>query len=226
MAGTVAEVEVPADEFALKQMLSTTDGIEFEVERVVAHDDGRVMPFVWVSGSESELEEIEALLADDPSVEQVELLAELPDEWLYQMEWVSEIEMLVQVLVEEEGTVLAAMGNKEKWNLRTLFPNRNSLSRTYKYCDEHGLSMEIINIYQLEDGRQGRFGLTDDQQTALTLAYDHGYYSIPREATTEDLAEELNVTHQAVSERLRRGHENMIENGLILGGGADDQDKK
>ncbi|WP_227378576.1 helix-turn-helix domain-containing protein [Haladaptatus halobius] len=36
-------------------------------------------------------------------------------------------------------------------------------------------------------------------------------YSIPRDATANDLAEELGVTHQALSERLRRVHGNLID---------------
>ncbi|WP_458209330.1 helix-turn-helix domain-containing protein [Haladaptatus sp. NG-SE-30] len=222
MSGTVVELEMPAEEFALKQTLSSVEGVKFEIERVVAHSRGRVMPFVWVSNGDRE--GIQTALEDDPSIDEIELLADLEDEWLYRMEWVDQIETLVQILIEEEGTVLAASGNKGSWNLRILFAERDSVSRTYEYCEESGLSLNILNIYQIEEGRKGRFGLTDDQQDVLTAAYDNGYYEIPREKDAGDLADELGITHQAVSERLRRAHENLVKNAIIIGRGAENED--
>ncbi|WP_227379726.1 helix-turn-helix domain-containing protein [Haladaptatus halobius] len=226
MPATVVEVELRADEFALYHTLSHTEGIEFEIERVAAHDQNHVMPFVWVSGGDIDHDEFEAILADDPSLDQLELLADVDGERLYQMEWVSEIETLVEILITEEATILAATGNKESWNLRTLFPDRDALSRTHDYCQDNGLSFDILTIYQLDEGRQGRFGITEDQQEALTRAYDSGYYNIPRKATAEEIADELGVSHQALSERLRRGHESLVKNALIIGRGADEREKK
>ncbi|WP_227379998.1 bacterio-opsin activator domain-containing protein [Haladaptatus halobius] len=225
MPATIVEVELSADEFALSHTLSSVEGVKFEIERVVAHEDDRVMPFVWVSGGDIDRDEFEAILTEDPSLDQLELLADVDDEWLYQMEWVSEIETLVQILVTEEATILAATGNQDSWNLRTLFPDRDALSRTHDYCQEKGLPFEILNIYQLDEGRQGRFGITEDQQEALTRAYDSGYYNIPRKATAEEIADELGVSHQALSERLRRGHGSLVKNALIIGRGADEREK-
>lgn len=225
MVATVAEIEIPANEFALSHSLSMLTGLKCEVERVVAHDGDGIVPFVWISGVKNR-DTVESTLADDPSTTEVELLSDLDDEWLYQMEWVSQIKMLVQVLVEEKGTIMAAAGNEQNWNLRAIFPNRDSLSRTYEYCEENGLTFDLLNIYHLEDGRKGRFGLTEEQQTTLTVAHERGYYQVPRGATAEDLAEELEISHQAVSERLRRGHGSLVENTLILGQGADNPDKK
>ncbi|MFC7142999.1 helix-turn-helix domain-containing protein [Halosimplex aquaticum] len=58
----------------------------------------------------------------------------------------------------------------------------------------------------------GGFHLTDEQFTTVKAALDRGYYKVPREATLEELANELDVSHQALSERLRRGHRTLIEN--------------
>jgi predicted DNA binding protein len=220
MAGTVVEVEIPIEEFALRQTISELPSIDFEIERAVAHDTDRVMPFVWVQGDETDREEFESVLHDDPSLEQFELIADLDDEWLYRMEWITEIEALIQILVEEQGTILAAVGTHEGWNLRILFADRDSLSRTFDYCETHGLTLDVISIYQLEDGREGRLGLTEEQQETLIYAFEAGYFDIPRETNSKELAADLDISHQAVSERLRRGYANLIQNTLIIGEGA------
>lgn len=219
MVGTVVEVEIPADEFALWETLTEHETLEFEIERVVAHESDRVMPFVWASGGEGDMESI---LEEDTSVQNLQLLADLDEEQLYQMEWTDRIQTLIHILVDEEATVLSASGNSSHWHLRILFPDRNALSDTYDYCRENDLTLDIRNIYELEQGRKGRFGLTDEQQDTLTLAFERGYYDIPREASAENLADDLEVSHQAISERLRRGHRSLVKNTLIIGRNADE----
>lgn len=215
MSGTVAKLELPADEFALHRTLSTLDGIQFEIERVVAYETERIMPLVWVT--RADFDTVDGALEDDSSVANVELLSDLDDERLYQMEWVERIDTLIEILVEEHGTVIAAFGTEKGWNLRVIFPDRDSLSRTYDHCTEQGLSMNIASVYDLDEGRQGRFGLTDDQQDLLTVAFDQGYYAIPRDCTLAELADDLEASHQALSERMRRAHRNVVKNAVIIG---------
>ncbi len=62
----------------------------------------------------------------------------------------------------------------------------------------------------------GQYGLTDPQYEVLTLACDRGYFAIPRQAELDDLAEELGVSHQALSERLRRGVEALVTDTLLV----------
>ena len=220
MDGTIAELELPADEFALWETLRSLEEVEFEIERVVAHDPERVMPYVWVSGANDA--DLDAALEVDSSVDALEVLADLEDERLYRMEWVDRIETLVRILVEEEGTILAAFGRGNSWALRTLFPAREALSRTHEYCEEARLTMEVKSIYRLDEGRGGRFGLTDNQQSTLVSAFEHGYYDIPRGVTAEELAEQLEISHQALSEQLRRAHGSLVENAIVIGRGVQD----
>jgi Predicted DNA binding protein len=57
--------------------------------------------------------------------------------------------------------------------------------------------------------------LTDTQREALVLAYERGYFNSPRESSLEAIGEELGITQQSLSSRLRRGHRRLIENTLI-----------
>ncbi len=226
MTGTVVEVEIPINEFALRQTVSKFPSIDFEIERAVAHDADRVMPFIWVQSDEIDRDEFETVIGNDPSLEQFDLIADLDEEWLYRMEWITEIEALIHILVEEQGTILSAVGSQAGWNLRILFADRDALSRTFEYCKTQGLTFNIINIYQFEEGREGRLGLTEEQQDTLISAFEAGYFDIPREANAEKLAADLGISHQAVSERLRRGYANLIQNTLIIGEGAGKEQSK
>lgn len=54
-------------------------------------------------------------------------------------------------------------------------------------------------------------GLTDDQHEALRTAYELGYFDIPRQASLEAVAGELEISASAASERLRRAQTELIE---------------
>lgn len=42
---TIAELRIPADEFVLQHTLDTLD-VDFEIERIVAHDPEEIMPYI------------------------------------------------------------------------------------------------------------------------------------------------------------------------------------
>ena len=214
--GTIAEISLSPDEFALWDTFGRLPDIQFEVARVVAHNADRAMPFIWVAGEA--LDDLDDALEADPSVENVKLVADLDDERLYQMDWIDQIEFIVHVLVEEDATVLSAQGSKRSWHLRVLFPDRDALSKTFDFSHDHDLSVEIEQIYELEDAeRGGEYGLTEGQYETLVAAHDEGYYRIPRGVTQEELADVLGISRQALSERFRRGHGRLVKNALVVG---------
>jgi hypothetical protein len=53
-------------------------------------------------------------------------------------------------------------------------------------------------------------GLTAAQREAIRAAADRGYFKVPREVSLKELAEQLGVSEQAVSQRLRRGLGNLV----------------
>ena len=54
-------------------------------------------------------------------------------------------------------------------------------------------------------------GLTDQQHEALRTAYELGYFDIPRRASLQEVAAELDISASSVSERLRRAQTRLIE---------------
>ena len=66
-------------------------------------------------------------------------------------------------------------------------------------------SVEILQLqpYQPESDRLFQ-ELTDRQQEVLLTAIENGYYRTPREATHEDIAEDLSCSTSVVGQHLRR----------------------
>lgn len=214
---TIAELTLPAAEFALHETLETVPDAKFEVERVVAHNSQRVMAFVWAAGKGIEREVLETVLDEDPSVENVTTLAEFEDNWLYHMEWVTDIRVVLHVLLEHDGTILTADGCDDQWYLRVLFPDRESLFATHEFCQEEDLTLDVRRIYELDSERRDQYGLTDAQHETLVTALECGYFDIPQRTTLDELAAEFDISRQALSERLHRGHKALIESALVVG---------
>ena len=217
---TIAELELPADEFALWETLEALPDARFEVVQVVARNQNCAIPYLWIRYDDR------AALADalehDPSIEDATLLEDLDGEYLYRMRWTYRIRVLIHILVEEEGTVLNARGGAGRWRFRVLFPSRDSLSTTHDFCEASDYSIDLVQVYELDSTRHGRFGLTESQYETLTRAHELGYYEVPRRIDMQGLAGEFDISYQSVSERLRRGHGNFVANALGWGSLDDD----
>jgi predicted DNA binding protein len=218
---TIIEAMIPTEEFALAETLQTCGEATVECEQIVEHPDNTVMPLVWVRTTSPDA--FEAALAQDPTVETYTQLAETPTECLYEMHWGANIQLVLQCFTMEGAVILDTIGNDRGWHLRVLFPDRDDVRATSDFCETHNLTLTMHRIRQLDDdtARQGsaRFGLTPDQHEALTCAYKQGYFRVPRDIDLDDLADGLDISHQALSERLRRGHETLI--GKTLESGTD-----
>lgn len=217
---TIVKGSLPADEFALYECLSTLPDVEFEVEQIVESGEEVVMPLLWVRGADPDV--IEEAFEIDPSVRDPSLLIEIEGEQLYRMEWVGKVQLVLQMLTNSQATVMDAYGADEAWYLRVLYPTRESLSKTSDYCNANGLTFDVRMIRELEGEPAGRYGLSEGQYDVLTEAAERGFYEVPREITLEELADEFDISHQALSERMRRGTLALIEDALLIGPRSDE----
>ncbi len=216
MTGTIVEIDLPSNEFALQRTLTVLPTVRFDIERVVAHGERHTMPFVWMRDGDDE--SIDRTLGDDPSVSNHQRIADLNGRRLYRIDCVDDVHTLVQLLIGDGGTILAASGRDDRWTLRLLFPERTALSRTYETGREFGLGMEIRRIYELDEHHHEQFGLSTAHRETLITAFERGYYDVPRGTTLSELAAELDVSHQALSERLRRSYRALIKYTVVSGG--------
>jgi len=211
--GTIIDATVSADQFALQKTFDRMPETEFETAPIVANDGEYALPFVWASGPD--MEGLHETLQDDPSTSDVTRLVEQDEKSLYRIRWQTRIRLIVHILELEHGRLLNACGQNGQWNLRVLFPSHDSVSEIYEICQDYGIDLKIHQVKGIAQSidRSGS-DLTDKQQEALSAAIDSEYYHIPRERSLEELAADLDISHQALSERLRRGHRTLIEQTL------------
>lgn len=129
---------------------------------------------------------------------------------------VREIRELVKEMIDHEGVILEASGRGDTWLLRIRFMTRSQFEAFREYFEERIPGLQLRQLFPLAYPRHTRGDVTVEQYEALVTAVEMGYYAIPRDASIRELADELEISHQAVSERLRRGIENAVRDMLIV----------
>jgi predicted DNA binding protein len=207
----IIEFGVPAESFALGRSLQGIDSPQFELERMVPTTDA-IMPFFWVHDSDPET--LETALEADEDVISVEMLNELDDRALFRVEWTPDIDGLVQSIIEHDAVVLEAIGTNERWEFQLRFADSGDVSAFEDSCRESGVSFTLQRVYHPNDPETDVSGLTPVQRETLVLALEHGYFAIPRETNLTELAAELDISDQAVNERMRRGTAKLVLSSL------------
>jgi predicted DNA binding protein len=154
--------------------------------------------------------------ADAPTVGDIRAAADFDDERLYHIEWRDGIDHLVEEMIDHEGVILEASARDDRWRLRIRFMTREQFEDFRAHFDEHGPAFQLEQLFTVEHPRHTRGDVTPEQHEALTTAVDVGYFQVPRDASLQDVADELDVSHQAVSERIRRGTENLVRDMLFV----------
>lgn len=198
----ITEVRIPPDDFELGQLLDLDEASGIELETLVPSGDVTV-PLFWV------YEPVENGFLDTveryPTVNSVTEVDVFEDRTLFRLDWDASRDHLFRCILDHEGQILGATGTSEGWDFEIRFAQREALSQFQTCCKDAHISLEIIKVYNPTNPGAGPwYGLSEPQREALMLAVRMGYYDIPRGCTTEELADELGISDQAVTERLRR----------------------
>lgn len=207
----IGDFAFPGEHFVLNATIDVPD-IDIEIERLVAHIDEGLTPYFRISADD--LEVVERTLEQDPTVTDLERLEAIENEGFYRAHWVSGSRGLMAVLQETEGAVLSATFHEGKWEVRLLFADRENLTDFFEQCRENlDYSITLVRVFDRSNpATYGEYDLTEEQRNALLIALEEGYFEVPKEGDVEDIAEELGISPQAVSQRLRRGYGNLVMN--------------
>jgi hypothetical protein len=175
-------------------------------------DDGSLDLTVWAEGDD--LESFERGLDADETVTRWVVVGGTGDRKLYRARLTRSASGSLDYHRWTDGRAVFLSVEREvgRWTVDAYFPDRSVLQQFEAGCEANGVQFDLLEVSEsdeLQDTQQ--FGLTQVQADTLLTALARGYYSIPREVNLEELAAPLDVSHQAVSERLRRGVGSLIE---------------
>lgn len=209
-----ATVHIEHDRLALLPTVRSLEDVRISVVEQGSTDPGStVFPFLV---EYDDRETLEASFETDPTVADYELVEWVEDAGVYYIEHTEETKLISRAVTDANGFLIHSETENEGWLVRMLLPDRTALNAVWEHAGEHGISLDIIEIHGNERAGTGSsFGLTEEQRTALTLAYEKGYFVEPREMSLDELADELGLSSTAMSGRLRRGMRNLVAATLV-----------
>ncbi len=205
---SIADIEIPADGTGTGQLFADMPSLSCEMERVIASSGHGL----WLSGpSQSEIEDA---LNEADAIGTYSQISSDEDRWLYDIEFEPDTVDPFEIVLEEGGTVLSASASNGTWLLSVRVVDRESVSSLYDRLDDNDVTPTIVRLFDLAEETHSQCGLTTRQYETLVAAIDHGYFEIPREVSMQELSEELGISHQALSERLRRAYRALVTSEL------------
>ncbi|SFR52568.1 helix-turn-helix domain-containing protein [Halogeometricum limi] len=215
----VAHFLIDAESFDLGRVTQVASGVHIELERVVP-TTGSVMPFFWASGTD--FETFERSVREDKLVEELNALTRIGDKVLYHVIWGETASSLTEIIAASDATILEASGNHQ-WSFRIRFQDHRGLRDFHNSCREYGIDFHVERIYTLEEEYDSKynFDVTPEQLEALVSAVEGGYFEVPRGVTLTEVAEDLGISQQAASERVRRAADTVLRR-VLLSRSADD----
>ncbi|APW98787.1 bacterio-opsin activator [Halobiforma lacisalsi AJ5] len=205
---SIADIELPAEGTGLAELFEAVPSLTCEMERVIASSGHGL----WLSGPSRE--EVEGALSEVSAISGYSLINGEDDRWLYDIEFDPDTVDPFEAVLEENGTVLSASASNGTWLLSIRVVEREHVSSLYDRFVDHDVSPTIVRLYDLEEETHSQCGLTARQYETLVAAIDHGYFEIPREVSMQELSDELDISHQALSERLRRAYRALVTSEL------------
>lgn len=213
---TLAEFSLPADSFPLGRFFSAFPDVTVELERLVPTNSA-VIPYFWVKGVNPTQEgRIESAFGHHPDVRAIRQVDEVDGDYLLCVEWEPEYQGVMKAIVETAVSLVSGIGTADRWTFEVRGEDTEAVSAFQQYCLEHDVPVSLAALHGLSPLERGpEYDLTAAQREALVLAFDRGYFDTPREATLEEIAGELDITRQSLSDRLRRGHRRLIGSTIV-----------
>lgn len=204
------EVTSPLGALGLaKNSLPPGTNIEFERTATVL---GRCTPSFRITGPGTD--SVIAALRDSPFVSEKSVFSENQAGSVYRFTWSDTRPELIEQIRETDGSFLSAIAEGDTWTFELRFPNQTAATHFYTYYtdSDHPITVQKTRQDEPVNPTLGD-SLTAEQRDALDRAVDSGYFQVPRQTTLVQLADEMGISDSAVSQRLRRGLQNILLDG-------------
>lgn len=213
--------EYTHDLHVLQATFETIPDLRMTLETVHPGRDDADQPIVfyhWLTTDE--FDALEAAMAADPDCDTNEHLTSVGGRRLYRTTLTEgALDVAIYPLVTEYDIgILDVTMARDGVEARIRVPSHETVATFREDCQERGVSFHLRRLYREQGDSGSTFGLTEPQREALVAALDAGYFSVPRETTLSAVAETLDISSQALSARLRRGHATLLRNTLATAG--------
>ncbi|SFK63198.1 hypothetical protein SAMN04487950_0276 [Halogranum rubrum] len=205
----IAEFTLDAE--VLRESLRAAPELTVRLEQLYSTPDDPLRNVFWATGTGADA--FEAALPSDPSITDWVRLETTEIGRLYRITYAPDIVdlELYHIAGEVEGLILDATANDGRYEMRMRFPSRAAFEEFYTRGTALDVRFDLQALYTSQvGGREDESVLTDAQRETLILAFDCGYYDIPRGISLDELGEKLGISDQAVSERLRRATRSLV----------------
>lgn len=196
------EVSLPDEEFILGEVLRTDGDADIVLETIVQAGAQSIPLFRLRNGPRERFEEN---VRNHSAVDAINVVKMCDEETLYALDWRSASDSFLETIQTVNANILEATRLSRTWTFELRFPSPEALSEFRQRCDDAGIRHALDEMRSpTESDVDPWCGLTLPQREALMRAVQEGYYAIPRRISTKELADELGISDQAVTERLRR----------------------
>jgi predicted DNA binding protein len=204
-------VQFTLDSEAMQEAVSHASDVRVSIKHLDRTDDGAIRTVFWAIGSD--LQGLERGLQRDDTVTDFRSIATNGNEHLYRALHPPDLKDVTvpEAAIRADGVLLDATTEAAGWEMKMLFPDRESFTEFRSACGDVGLAVDVDSIYSKPfAAAEDDLALTDPQRDLLRRAVEVGYFDIPRQTTLQELGQQMDISGQAASERLRRGMETLV----------------
>lgn len=214
-----AEFRLSSSSLPLVSLASAIPNARIKLDEILRTGIDHATFLCWVETDS--FKSVETAFDAETTIEAWSLLEAASDRRLYRLRMTTTAE--IQVAIEEEFiergvTPIHATITSDGWHMRARFPDRTTLTEYRDSCQKRGISFVLEQLYQPTTDREGQdltlAGLTPKQREALLLAYEEGYYNLPRKTALAELSERLGISRRSLSDRLRRAERQLVETAI------------
>jgi predicted DNA binding protein len=209
----IAEFRAIDPEFPLAQTLASMSNLDVrtifqpgtDVENGVRH----------FTVSCSDYDAFDGHLERDDSVADYSTLHRRAGRRRYRIRFDREVPHVAATVVGDGLLIERLRSANDKWEFRVFAPDRETLLEAIECCKDRCRSFTLTELHTADDADGGKgIGLTSAQRETLCLAQREGFFEVPRSISQAELAEQLGVSTSAVSQRIRKGLDVVIEDAL------------
>lgn len=208
------KIYVEHSDLGLSDTIQSLEKVNIGVIPDAGTDPEQNVYFFWVEAGD--FDAVEAAFEQDETVTDYTMVSEIPERRTYRLTYSDGASLISPLITEMDGLMLDSRNHSDGWVVELQLPDHNTLYRLGERATESGFQFDVLEIHQAEPNEaDSEFSLTDSQIEALLCAYEQGYYDEPRETSLEELGSILSISRTAVSGRLKRASNQLIEEKLI-----------